>query len=140
MTAPSIALAVLGVGLLMCVQGGCRRAGPRPAPMAGAGQAAPVQQQPADDPWRRAGQQVTCALYGLHAASLVEHRDRGQVTLLEALAAIDKMEQNDRDNPQTRALCAALRKLALLVYDYPAWTGYDAYVYAQQECLQAPPL
>ena len=63
----------------------------------------------------------------------------GQVTLLEALAAIDQMEQQDRDNPQTRALCAALRKLALLVYDYPEWTRYDAYVYAQQECLRAPP-
>ena len=55
-----------------------------------------------------AAQQVTCALYGLHAESLVQHRDVGQVTLLEALAAIDQMEQHDRDNPQTRALCAAL--------------------------------
>jgi len=139
MAAPTMALAVLGVGLLVCVQGGCR-AGPHPAPMARAGQASPVQQQHADDQWRMAAQQVTCALYGLHAESLVQHRDVGQVTLLEALAAIDQMEQHERDNPQTRALCAALRKLALLVYDYPAWTRYDAYVYAQQECLRAPPL
>jgi|RhiMetdeSRZDD1v2_1073273.scaffolds.fasta_scaffold44086_1 hypothetical protein len=139
MAAPTMALAVLGVGLLVCVQGGCR-AGPHPAPMARAGQASPVQQQHADDQWRMAAQQVTCALYGLHAESLVQHRDVGQVTLLEALAAIDQMEQHDHDNAQTRALCAALRELALLVYDYPAWTGYDAYVYAQQECLRAPPL
>ena len=139
MAAPTISLAVLGVGLLVCVQGGCR-AGPHPAPMARAGQASPVQQQHADDQWRMAAQQVTCALYGLHAESLVQHRDVGQVTLLEALAAIDQMEQHDHDNAQTRALCAALRKLALLVYDYPAWTRYDAYVYAQQECLRAPPL
>jgi hypothetical protein len=82
---------------------------------------------------------VTCALYGLHAESLVQHREVGQVTLLEALAAIDQMEQQDLANPQTRALCAALRQLALLVYDYPEWTRYDAYVYAQQECLRAPP-
>ena len=138
MAAPTMALAVLGVGLLVCVQGGCR-AGPHPAPMARAGQASPVQQQHADDQWRMAAQQVTCALYGLHAESLVQHRDVGQVTLLEALATIDQMEQHDHDNPQTRALCATLRKLALLVYDYPAWTGYEAYVYAQQECLRAPP-
>jgi len=139
MAAPTIVLAMLGVGLLMCVQGGCR-AGQRPAPMARAGPASPGQQQDADAQWRLAAQQVTCALYGLHAASLVEHRDVGQVTLLEALEAIDQMEQHDHDNPQTRALCATLRKLALLVYDYPAWTRYDAYVYAQQECLRAPPL
>ena len=61
--------------------------------------------------------QVTCALYGLHAESLVQHREVGQVTLLEALAAIDKMEQQDLANPQTRALGATLRKLALLVYE-----------------------
>ena len=139
MAAPTIALAVLGVGLLVCVQEGCR-AGPHPAPMARAGQASPVQPQHAEDQWRMAAQQVTCALYGLHAESLVQHRDVGQVTLLETLAAIDQMEQHDHDNVQTRALCAALRKLALLVYDYPAWTGYDAYIYAQQECLRAPPL
>ena len=89
MAAPTMALAVLGVGLLVCVQGGCR-AGPHPAPMARAGQASPVQQQHADDQWRMAAQQVTCALYGLHAESLVQHRDVGQVTLLEALAAIDQ--------------------------------------------------
>jgi len=139
MAAPTISLAVLGVGLLVCVQGGCR-AGQRPATISRAGQESPVQQQHAYDQWRIAAQQVTCALYGLHAESLVQHRDVGQVTLLEALAAIDQMEQHDHDNAQTRALCAALRELALLVYDYPAWTGYDAYVYAQQECLRAPPL
>ena len=139
MVAPTIALAMLGVGLLVCVQGGCR-AGQRPATVARAGHESPVQPQHADDQWRMAAQQVTCALYGLHAESLVQHRDVGQVTLLEALAAIDQMEQHDHDNPQTRALCAALRKLALLVYDYPTWTRYDAYVYAQQECLRAPPL
>jgi hypothetical protein len=139
MAAPTISLAVLGVGLLVCVQGGCR-AGPHPATMSRAGQESPLQQQHVDDPWRMAAQQVTCALYGLHAESLVQHRDVGQVTLLEALAAIDQMEQHDHDNPQTRALCAALRQLALLVYADPAWTRYEAYVYAQQECLRAPPL
>jgi len=139
MAAPTISLAVLGVGLLVCMQGGCR-AGQRPAPMSRAGQASPVQQQHAYDQWRMTAQQVICALYGLHAERLVQYRDVGQVTLLEALATLDKMEQHDHDNPQTRALCAALRKLALLVYDYPAWTGYEAYVYAQQECLRAPPL
>jgi hypothetical protein len=137
--APTLVLAVLGVGLLVGVQGGCR-AGQRPAPIARPGPASPGPQHPADEQWRLAAQQVTCALYGLHAESLVQHRDVGQVTLLEALAAIDQMEQHDRDNPQTRALCAALRKLALLVYDYPTWTRYDAYIYAQQECLRAPPL
>ena len=136
MAAPTISLAVLGAVLLACVLGGCRAA-PRPA--ARAAPAPSVQQQQAYDAWRTAAHQVTCALYGLHAESLVQHRDVGQVTLLEALAAIDTLEQQDRDNPQTRALCAALRKLALLVYDYPAWTGYEASVYAQQECLRAPP-
>ena len=139
MAAPTIALAVLGMGLLVGVQGGCR-AGPRPAPLARAGPASPVQPPHAEDQGRMAAQQVTCALYGLHAESLVQHRDVGQVTLLEALAAIDQMEQHDHDNPQTRALCAAWRQLAQLVYDYPAWTRYDAYVYAQQACLRAPPL
>ena len=128
MAAPTIALTVLGAVLLVGVQGGCR-VGPEPT----------VQQHYAYDQWRTAAHQVTCALYGLHAESLVQNRDVGQVTLLEALAAIDQMEQQDRDNPQTRALCAALRQLALLVYDYPVWTRYDAYVYAQQECLRAPP-
>jgi hypothetical protein len=137
MTVPMIALVVLGVVLLGGVLGGCR-AGPRSAASARAGPAPPVQQHPADDPWRTAAHQVTCALYGLHAESLVQHREVGQVTLLEALAAIDQMEQQDLANPQTRALCAALRHLALLVYDYPEWTRYDAYVYAQQECLRAP--
>ena len=138
MAAPTISLAVLGAVLLACVQGGCR-ARQRPATMSRAGQESPVQQQHADDQWRMAAQQVICALYGLHAESLVQYRDVEQVTLLEALATIDQMEQHDHDNPQTRALCATLRKLALLVYDYPAWTGYEAYVYAQQECLRAPP-
>ena len=138
MAAPTISLAVLGAVLLVCVQGGCR-AGQRPAAISRTGQEHTVQQQHAYDQWRTAAHQVTCALYGLHAESLVQNRDVGQVTLLEALAAIDKMEQQDSDNPQTRALCAALRQLALLVYDYPVWTRYDAYVYAQQECLRAPP-
>jgi|RhiMetdeSRZDD1v2_1073273.scaffolds.fasta_scaffold1341972_1 outer membrane protein assembly factor BamD (BamD/ComL family) len=138
MAAPTISLAVLGAVLLACVQGGCR-AVPRPAARARAEHEPPVQQQQAYDAWRTAAHQVTCALYGLHAERLVQHREVGQVTLLEALARIDQMEQHDRDNPQTRALCATLRKLALLVYDYPAWTGYDAYVYAQQECLRVPP-
>src|SRR5262245_56300051 len=138
MAAPTIALVVLGVVLLGCVQGGCR-AGPRQAASSRAGPEPPVQPHHASDPWRTAVHQVTCALYGLHAESLVQHREVGQVTLLEALAAIDKMEQQDLANPQTRALCAALRQLALLVYNYPEWTHYDAYVYAQQECLRAPP-
>jgi hypothetical protein len=138
MAAPTISLAVLGAVLLGCVQGGCR-AGQRPAAISRAGPEPTVQQQHAYDQWRTAAHQVTCALHGLHAESLVQHREVGQVTLLEALAAIDKMEQQDLDNPQTRALCAALRKLVLLVYDYPEWTRYDAYVYAQQECLRAPP-
>ena len=138
MAAPTLSLAVLGAVLLACVLGGCRAA-PRPAALARAAPEPPVQQQQAYDAWRTAAHQVTCALYGLHAESLVQHREVGQVTLLEALTAIDKMEQHDRDNPQTRALCAALRQLALLVYDYPVWTRYDAYVYAQQECLRAPP-
>jgi hypothetical protein len=137
MAAPTLSLAVLGVVCLLGV-GGCR-AGPRPAARARAGPEPTVQPHPAEDAWRTAAHQVTCALYGLHAESLVQHRDVGQVTLLEALAAIDTLEQQDRDNPQTRALCAALRHLALLVYDYPAWTGDEAYVYAQQECLRAPP-
>jgi len=137
MAAPTIALAVLGAVLLACVQGGCRAAPGRPR--ARAAPEPPVQHQQAYDAWRTAAHQVTCALYGLHAESLVQHREVGQVTLLEALAAIDQMEQQDLANPQTRALCAALRQLALLVYDYPEWTRYDAYVYAQQECLRAPP-
>jgi hypothetical protein len=138
MAAPTISLAVLGAVLLVCLQGGCR-AGQPPTAISRARQEHTVQQQHAYDQWRTAAHQVTCALYGLHAESLVQNRDVGQVTLLEALAAIDKMEQQDSDNPQTRALCAALRQLALLVYDYPVWTRYDAYVYAQQECLRAPP-
>ena len=138
MAAPTIALAVLGAVLLVGVQGGCH-AGPRPTANSRAGPEPTVQQHHAYDQWRTAAHQVTCALYGLHAESLVQHREVGQVTLLEALAAIDKMEQQDLANPQTRALCATLRKLALLVYDYPEWTRYDAYVYAQQECLRAPP-
>ena len=138
MTAPTISLAVLGAVLLVCLQGGCR-AGQHPTAISRAGQEHTVQQQHAYDQWRTAAHQVTCALYGLHAESLVQNRDVGQVTLLEALAAIDQMEQQDRDNPQTRVLCAALRQLALLVYDYPVWTRYDAYVYAKQECLRAPP-
>jgi hypothetical protein len=138
MAAPTISLAILGAVLLVCLHGGCRD-GQRSAAISRAGQEHTVQQQQAYDQWRTAAHQVTCALYGLHAESLVQNRDVGQVTLLEALAAIDKMEQQDSDNPQTRALCAALRQLALLVYDYPAWTRYDAYVYAQQECLRTPP-
>jgi len=138
MAAPTISLAVLGAVLLVCLQGGCG-AGQHPTAISRARQEHTVQQQHAYDQWRTAAHQVTCALYGLHAESLVQNRDVGQVTLLEALAAIDKMEQQDSDNPQTRALCAALRQLALLVYDYPVWTRYDAYVYAQQECLRAPP-
>ena len=128
MAVPTIALAVLGAMLLAGVQGGCRAA---PAP--------PVPPPQASEAWRTAAHQVICALYGLHAERLVQYREAGQVTLLEALARIDHLEQHERDNPQTRALCATLRTLALLVYDYPAWTSSEAYVYAQQECLRAPP-
>jgi hypothetical protein len=138
MAALMTALAVLGAVLLAGVQGGCR-AGPPPAALAPVGHEPTVQYHQAYDAWRTAAHQVTCALYGLHAERLVQHRDVGQVTLLEALARIDQMEQHDRDNPQTRALCATLRHLALLVYDYPAWTGDEAYVYAQQECLRTLP-
>jgi hypothetical protein len=91
MAVPTIALAVLGAVLLVGGQGGCR-AGQRPAAISRAGHEPPVQQPPADDPWRTAAHQVPCALYGLHAESLVQHREVGQVTLLEALAAIDTME------------------------------------------------
>jgi len=125
MAAPTIALAALGAVLLGCLQGGCH-VGQRPAAISRAGQEHTVQQQHAYEQWRIAAHQVTCALFGLHAESLVQNRDVGQVTLLEALASIDKMEQQDSDNPQTRALCAALRQLALLVYDYPEGTRYDA--------------
>src|SRR4029453_15469519 len=138
MAAPTISLAVLGAVLLVCLQGGCR-AGQRPAAISRAGQEHTVQQQHAYDQWRTVAHQVTCALYGLHAESLVQNRDVGQVTLLEALAAIEKMEHQHRDNPPTQARGSALGQLALLVYDYPAWTRYDAYVYAQQECLRVPP-
>src|SRR5262245_3355671 len=123
MAAPTIVRTVLGAILLLCMQGGCHT-GQRPAALSRAGQGQTVQQQQVYEQWRTAAHQVTCALYGLHAESLVQHRDVGQVTLFEALAAIDQMEQHDHDNAQKRALCAALRKLALLVYDFLDWTGY----------------
>jgi hypothetical protein len=82
MAAPTILLAVLGAVLLACVQGGCRAA-PRPAARTRAAPEPPVQQQQAYDAWRTAAHQVTCALYGLHAERLVQHREVGQVTLLE---------------------------------------------------------
>jgi hypothetical protein len=92
MAAPTISLAILGAVLLVCLHGGCRD-GQRSAAISRAGQEHTVQQQQAYDQWRTAAHQVTCALYGLHAESLVQNRDVGQVTLLEALAAIDQMER-----------------------------------------------